>query len=564
MQTEQVVTKKYLWLPVRIHDVTETKDTVIIYVYEKTCQKYVKWQELYMNVAWDNTEDAFAWIPMDTFRGQKIKIEVLPDVTRWQEETYIRALERWCSQLHFSDKLPENATKNRPEIHYAPVFGWMNDPNGLLYHDGIYHVYHQHNPYGTQWENIHWAHTETKDFVHWTKTEDVLLPAEKGPAFSGTGIVDEQNLLSYGKDAFIFYYTLAGGRSKWSTGFHFTQNIAYSTDGGKHMELRDECVIPHIADENRDPKVFYHEESAAYICIIYIQEDLFRLYRSTDLVNWTRTQDIRVPGMWECPDFFRISAENESIVKWVFWSADGYYCLGDFDGYGFTPDKDREGNIIRQEAYNLLKDEKGKPLQRIIRAYAAQTFQHVKDRILQLSWITTAKEDKNYAGILSLPAEITLCKTFRGYKVMLQPSGEVLGMRRQMLEPILTENALPAYVGNGKGVEIELQIALQDENQQDKKGVLICRIFENKIVIDLTEREIRVDKHIISIQNKNSIRLQIYVDVDVLELFADGGTQYCVVDNKSDSLNGMIVIEQNEVDGSIHCYELNTMHFCEA
>ena len=181
----------------------------------------------------------------------------------------------------------------RPSIHFTPQTGWMNDPNGLVYAEGVYHLYFQHNPFDVQWENMSWGHAVSRDLLHWEQKDDVLFPDETGTMFSGSGIVNDRKMLGLPEDALVFFYTAAGNNNKWSAGKQFTQRIAYSTDGGETLHKIDKGVLPTVCKENRDPKVFWHEKSGAYIMTLWLEENDFGIFRSTDLLKWEQTDSVR-------------------------------------------------------------------------------------------------------------------------------------------------------------------------------------------------------------------------------------------------------------------------------
>ena len=226
----------------------------------------------------------------------------------------------------------------------------MNDPNGLVYADGNYHLYFQHNPFDVQWENMSWGHAVSKDLLHWEQKDEVLFPDETGTMFSGSGIVNDHEMLGLPKDALIFFYTAAGNNNKWSTGKQFTQRVAYSTDGGETLHKLDKGVLEAVCKENRDPKVFWHEKSGAYIMTLWLEENDFGIFRSTDLLNWEQTDRLTLKDAWECPDLLCLKDENED-ESWMFWSADGFYFWGEFDGFKFQTDGVRHMAYINKMAY---------------------------------------------------------------------------------------------------------------------------------------------------------------------------------------------------------------------
>ena len=288
----------------------------------------------------------------------------------------------------------ENTKKNiYPKAHFTPQTGWMNDPNGLVYHDGSYELYYQYNPYGVEWNHISWGHAKSTDLLHWENLPVTLTPDEDGYMFSGCGIRNDQGLLGLPTDALLFFYTAAGHMSPESAGKGFQIMLAVSTDGGKTLIKTGRVVLESPAWENRDPKVFWHEESQAYILVLYLHGQDFGIFRSENLEHFDLTDRITLEGGYECPDLYLLQVENSAEKKWVFWSADGSYYVGNFDGYHF---KQTQG---RRYAYGTRH-----PL-----AYAAQTWSGVPgDRVLGVSWIKSVNVAGVYSGAYTIPRELGL------------------------------------------------------------------------------------------------------------------------------------------------------------
>lgn len=290
------------------------------------------------------------------------------------------------------------AQPQRPFLHLAPESGWMNDPNGLIYDNGWYHCYYQYHPFGTEWGPMYWGHAKSRDLLHWEDRDIALTPDETGTMFSGCAFRDAENRSGYGKDALLFYYTAAGGNNPWSLEEPFTQRLAVSLDKGETLKKKG-CVLGHIAGENRDPMVFWHEPSKAYCMALYLEENTFALFRSSDLIHFEETQCLELPGAWECPALFPLPVEKEDGTvgvgeKWVFWSADGYYFVGSFDGYSFLPESPR------REAY----------LNKI--PYAAQLFAGLPEpyRAIQMTWLRLKNRGENRTGMMALPAKLSLAR----------------------------------------------------------------------------------------------------------------------------------------------------------
>lgn len=316
----------------------------------------------------------YAPVPMSAWRGKCVTIE--GDVP-----------ENFMEAVSLSDNVLQRTDK-RPFIHFAANTGWLNDPNGLIWHDGIYHLFFQHNPFDIIWENMSWGHAVSSDLLHWTQKDDVLFPDGDGTMYSGCGMVNEREELGLGKDAEIFFYTCAGDNSEWSRNKKFVQKIAYSIDHGNTLVKKEGCVLGHIADGNRDPKVYWHEKSEVYYMVLYLEKNEYAIFNSRDLEHWEMTQKMTFPLAWECPDLREVPVEGGG-TRWMFWSADGYYFLGDFDGSCFETDG------VCHEAYQSMLP------------YAAQTFWGC-GRVIIIPWMRTCSRGKVYTGMMGIPRQLTL------------------------------------------------------------------------------------------------------------------------------------------------------------
>lgn len=349
--------------------------------------------------------DYFAEIPVKEFHGEQFIIQ--GDVS-----------EAFANGIENRDK-SEWETADRPILHFTPHTGWCNDPNGLIYDNGVYHLYFQHNPFDVVWNNMCWGHAVSTDLLHWQQLDDVMFPDKDGTVFSGCAIKNDREMLNLPKDALLFFYTAAGGTNQWSKEKDFTQKIAYSLDGGKTLIKMDEPCLPNLCEENRDPKIFWHEETQAYIMVLFLKEHDFAIFRSGDLLSWEQTDQLTLADAWECPDLFRLTADDGSSY-WFFWSADGFYFQGEFDGYRFQTDG------IKRHAYlgNL--------------PYAAQTYSGVTDRLISIPWLRTGNDGRTFAGAHGIPIELTCKKTENGYTLVQQPVRELFKHAKKVENKLVT------------------------------------------------------------------------------------------------------------------------------
>ncbi len=237
----------------------------------------------------------------------------------------------------------------RPQIHYTPARNWVNDPNGMVYIDGTWHLFYQYNPYGNGWGNMSWGHATSTDLIHWTEQATALVPDQLGDIFSGSAVCDKDNTAGFGAGAMVALYTSSGTRQQ--------QSIAYSTDGGKTFtKYAGNPVIANTTrGDFRDPKVFWHAETKRWVmCLALGWEYGIQFWTSTDLRSWreagTFTTDVTrcKRGQWECPDLLRFKYNGQD--KWVLivsvnpggpvTGSGTMYFIGDFDGEKFTADAD--------------------------------------------------------------------------------------------------------------------------------------------------------------------------------------------------------------------------------
>ena len=247
-------------------------------------------------------------------------------------------------RMSYSDSFDtKNVEKHRPIYHHTPQYGWMNDPNGMFYKDGVWHLCYQFNPYGSQWENMTWGHSTSTDLVHWKAEPTAITPDALGTIFSGCCVVDKNNTAGFGNDAIVAFYTSAGARQ--------TQSMAYSTDGGKTFtKYENNPVITSNVPDFRDPHVFWNAEAGFWNMILAAGQQM-SIYSSKDLKEWKHESDFGAEygnhgGVWECPDLMKMKVAGTDKEKWMlicninpggpFGGSATQYFIGEFDGHKFT------------------------------------------------------------------------------------------------------------------------------------------------------------------------------------------------------------------------------------
>ena len=246
--------------------------------------------------------------------------------------------------MSFSDTFDmKNREQYRPVYHHTPAYGWMNDPNGMFYKDGVWNLYFQHNPYGSQWENMTWGHSTSTDLVHWKFQGDPVQSDALGTVFSGSAVVDKENTSGFGKGAVIALYTSAGESQ--------TQSMVYSTDNGKTFtKYEGNPVITSNVPDFRDPHMFWNEDIKKWNMILAAGQHM-EIYTSDNLKDWKLESSFGEKygnhgGVWECPDLMKMKVRGTNKEKWMlicninpggpFGGSATQYFIGDFDGHKFT------------------------------------------------------------------------------------------------------------------------------------------------------------------------------------------------------------------------------------
>lgn len=406
------------------------------------------------------------------------------------------------TQLKQSDDI-FYSKNDAPYIHFAPNGGWLNDPNGLVYLNGIYHMFYQCNPFGQTWGNVSWGHATSTDLLHWIHKPIALFPDQNGQIYSGCGIVNEDGLLGLPNDALIFYYTATGTRNDITDKPLFHQRTAVSMDNGKTFYKAADTILPSITDENRDPKVYKHANSHGYYMVLYMEKNTYAIFHSFDMMNWEHSQDIEFPQCSECPDLRPIPVEGaDGESHYVFWLPNGYYVLGDFDGFTFTP----TSNMKR--IYANAPDAKKS-------AYAGQTYSGIEDRVVMMQWLRFQPESLVYSGIMAVPRELVLIPDGDSYKLAMHAAREMYFQRKLITEHKGKEAFEYNHVPKG-AVQIEINIT-------NKTGTINSNIYGNTITYDIKTGKLIVNGDAVYMPAQ-AVNLNIILDKEALEISADYDT----------------------------------------
>ncbi len=335
-------------------------------------------------------------------------------------------------------KQSNNLENYRPAYHFSPKKGWMNDPNGLVYLDGEYHLFFQHNPHKPVWGPMHWGHAISTDLIHWKEQPIALFPDSLGTIFSGSAVIDKDNTAGFGKDALVAIYTNHSHEIEdKKTGLHQTQSIAYSLDKGKTWtKYKGNPVIanPGIWDF-RDPKVLWHKESGQWVMALATKQSI-TFYGSKDLKAWSRLSEFGAGigahgGVWECPDLIRFNtSEGEKWVLLVSINPGGpntgsatQYFVGAFDGHMFTTDQ----KDTRWMDYGPDN-------------YAGVTFSNTGDRNLLIGWMSNWEyanqvPTSTWRSGNTIVRELGLAKDGGGWILTSKPVSELSSSSKSVLKP---------------------------------------------------------------------------------------------------------------------------------
>lgn len=493
-----------------------------------------------------NKVDYHVPVDLTPYKGHTVTFNV---ITPQGRSSIREAKEDACwTSIALSDTFDiSNREKYRPLFHHTPSYGWMNDPNGMFYKDGVWHLYYQHNPYGSKWQNLSWGHSTSTDLINWKPEPEAIEPNGLGLVFSGSCVVDSAGTAGFGKNAVIALYTSADVSQ--------TQSLAWSTDDGTTFNIYPGNPILTMESEARDPNMFWHAPTQQWVMLLaHALDHEMLIFTSPDLKDWTLQSNFGKglgcqDGVWECPDLFELPVPGTDKKKWVllcninpggpFGGSATQYFTGDFDGKTFTPDTDAEGKVPTKWL-DYGKDN-----------YATVSWSDAPDgRRTVIGWMSNwqyAAEAPTlqYRSANTLPREMGLFSGADGQLYLSSaPSPELLAMRAK---PVTSAShmsignkprtfALPA--ANDGICEITLDI---DPAKSSEVALTIGNKANESVTVtyDAAARTISFDRRNSGLTDFSkdfpavttaplftagrTVSLRIYVDRSSIELFADDG-----------------------------------------
>lgn len=520
------VTEDYLLLPIQ-DDAPEGKICVV---------KDNEQKGTLMNVRLARERvDSYVPFALSAYKGQHISIEIqgVPETALCWKELKLSGSFDMVNKESF-----------RPVYHHTPAYGWMNDPNGMFYKDGVYHLYFQYNPYGSVWGNMHWGHSTSTDLMHWKFEGCAIVPDAWGAIFSGSCVVDHENTAGFGKEAVVAFYTSAKS-TPW--GDIQMQSMAYSLDNGKTFtKYEGNPILTSSEKDFRDPKVFWYAPGKHWVMILAVGQHM-EIYSSVNLKEWKKESDFGAMqgahgGVWECPDLVEIPVEGTREKKWVlicnlnpggpFGGSAAQYFVGSFDGKKFVNESPTQTKWM-----DWGKDN-----------YATVTWNNAPDgRCIALGWMSNWQYANNvptrqYRSANTLARDLTLYREGQELYLKSTPSSEVKKARGKKVSiPSfkVSEKHEMVNLFEEKQGAYEVEIVIQNTgaskiafcllNDKGEKVSMYYDLNRKQFVMDRSESgkvDFSKDFSAVTVAPVNvdkELTLRLFVDRSSIEAFGEDG-----------------------------------------
>lgn len=520
------VTEDYLLLPIQ-DDAPEGKICVV---------KDNEQKSTLMNVRLARERvDSYVPFALSAYKGQHISIEIqgVPETALCWKELKLSGSFDMANKESF-----------RPVYHHTPAYGWMNDPNGMFYKDGVYHLYFQYNPYGSVWGNMHWGHSTSTDLMHWKFEGCAIVPDAWGAIFSGSCVVDHENTAGFGKEAVVAFYTSAKS-TPW--GDIQMQSMAYSLDNGKTFtKYEGNPILTSSEKDFRDPKVFWYAPGKHWVMILAVGQHM-EIYSSINLKEWKKESEFGAMqgahgGVWECPDLVEIPVEGTREKKWVlicnlnpggpFGGSAAQYFVGSFDGKKFVNESPTQTKWM-----DWGKDN-----------YATVTWNNAPDgRCIALGWMSNWQYANNvptrqYRSANTLARDLTLYREGQELYSKSTPSSEVKKARGKKVSiPSfkVSEKHEMVNLFEEKQGAYEVEIVIQNAgaskiafcllNDKGEKVSMYYDLNRKQFVMDRSESgtvDFSKDFPAVTVAPVNvdkELTLRLFVDRSSIEAFGEDG-----------------------------------------
>lgn len=477
------------------------------------------------------------YVPLDlsAYQGKTISIDV----------TGMPSSSLCWKEIKLSDTFDSsNRETYRPVYHHTPMYGWMNDPNGMFYKDGVYHLYFQYNPYGSMWGNMTWGHSTSTDLTHWTYEGTAIVPDAWGAIFSGSCVVDKDNTAGFGKGAVVAFYTSAKS-TPW--GDVQSQSMAYSLDNGKtFIKYEHNPILTSTERDFRDPKVFWYAPGKHWVMMLAVGQEM-QIYSSGNLKEWKKESSFGAMqgahgGVWECPDLVEVAVEGSKEKKWVlicnlnpggpFGGSAAQYFVGSFDGKKFVNESPTQTKWL-----DWGKDN-----------YATVTWSNAPaGRCIALGWMSNWQYANNvpttqYRSANTLARDLTLYRAGGELYLKSKPSPEIKKARAEEKKistfEVKGNYEVASLLADNKGAyEIEMTIENKGTskidfslmNEKGEKVAMYYDVVRKQFVMDRSASGIVGFSRdfpavtVAPVRNTDQIHLRLFIDRSSVEAFGEDG-----------------------------------------
>lgn len=519
--------KKFLLLPVQ-ENAPEGKVNIIVN------NEFQLEQNINIRLAREKV-DYYVPLDLSAYQGKSVSVDV----------TGMPASSLCWKEIKLSDTFDSsNRETYRPVYHHTPVYGWMNDPNGMFYKDGVYHLYFQYNPYGSMWANMTWGHSTSIDLTHWTYEGTAIVPDAWGAIFSGSCVVDKDNTAGFGKGAVVAFYTSAKS-TPW--GDVQSQSMAYSLDNGKtFIKYEHNPILTSTERDFRDPKVFWYAPGKHWVMMLAVGQEML-IYSSGNLKEWKKESSFGAMqgahgGVWECPDLVEVAVEGSKEKKWVlicnlnpggpFGGSAAQYFVGSFDGKKFVNESPTQTKWL-----DWGKDN-----------YATVTWSNAPaGRCIALGWMSNWQYANNvpttqYRSANTLARDLTLYRVGGELYLKSKPSPEIKKARAEEKKiptfEVKGNYEVASLLADNKGAyEIEMTIENKGTskidfslmNEKGEKVAMYYDVVRKQFVMDRSASGIVGFSRdfpavtVAPVRNTDQIHLRLFIDRSSVEAFGEDG-----------------------------------------
>ena len=519
--------KKFLLLPVQ-ENAPEGKVNIIVN------NEFQLEQNINIRLAREKV-DYYVPLDLSAYQGKSVSVDV----------TGMPSSSLCWKEIKLSDTFDSsNRETYRPVYHHTPVYGWMNDPNGMFYKDGVYHLYFQYNPYGSMWGNMTWGHSTSTDLTHWTYEGTAIVPDAWGAIFSGSCVVDKDNTAGFGKGAVVAFYTSAKS-TPW--GDIQSQSMAYSLDNGKtFIKYEYNPILTSTERDFRDPKVFWYAPGKHWVMMLAVGQEM-QIYSSGNLKEWKKESSFGAMqgahgGVWECPDLVEVAVEGSKEKKWVlicnlnpggpFGGSAAQYFVGSFDGKKFVNESPTQTKWL-----DWGKDN-----------YATVTWSNAPaGRCIALGWMSNWQYANNvpttqYRSANTLARDLTLYRVGGELYLKSKPSPEIKKARAEEKKiptfEVKGNYEVASLLADNKGAyEIEMTIENKGTskidfslmNEKGEKVAMYYDVVRKQFVMDRSASGVVGFSRdfpavtVAPVRNTDQIHLRLFIDRSSVEAFGEDG-----------------------------------------